>query len=1196
MFAKIAGFEFRYQVRSPVFWVAFSVFFLLTFGATTISQIHIGSGGNTHVNAPYAILEELGIMSVFAIFALTAFVANVVVRDDETGFGPIVRSTRITKFDYLYGRFSGALAAGALMVTSLPLGILIGSLMPWVDPVKVGPFRPEDYLYAYAVILLPTMFVLGAAFFALATATRSMMATYVGVVAFLIAFFVLTGLFSKPEYDHIVGILEPFGIGAVDEVAKYWTASDRNTMLPAISGVLLYNRLIWLSVGFLFLGIAFLSYRFETRGARMPANAKAEPIVVRPRSGPLPAPQFTTAGVLTQGWAWTRFEMAQVFKSPAFFVLLALGLLNSFGGLAFATDQRDFIVLPVTNLMITTLDGAFSIIPMIVAIYYAGELVWRERDRRTHEIFDACPVPDWAFVIPKIVAISLVLIAMIAVSVLAGVAVQAFAGYFNFEWTHYLVRYVVPNSIRAIELAALAIFVQALSPHKYVGWGIMALLQVVLIAFSNIGFDHHLYLFGTTIAVPLSDMNGQGKFWIGRAWFQVYWSAFALALTVLTYALWRRGTEARLQPRLARLPRRLRGIAGLVMAFALLIWVGSGAYIYYNTNVLNAYRTSIDEDAWAADYEKALYRFKDVAPPRIVDVQLNVAISPHVPSVVTTGRYVVQNKTGKLLKQVHVRWMRDLKVEKLDVEGARITRRFEKFNYVIYTFDRPMLPGETRAITFQTVWRQDGFKNSGNMIRVVDNGTFVNNREITPILGMDRNELLTDPVKRRRYHLPAELRPPKLEDDSARASSYIANDADWVTSDITVSTVADQTPIAPGYRVSDVVRDGRHTVRFKSGAPILYFFSMQSAAYAVKRDKWHDVELAVYYDPHHPYEVDRMLKAMKASMDVYNKVFSPYQFRQARILEFPGYESFAESFANTIPYSEAIGFVQDDRAIRRDPDKIDMVTFVTAHELGHQWWAHQLIGANMQGMTMLSETFAQYSAMLVMEHLYGPEHVRKFLKEELDAYLRARGGEEVEELPLDRVEDQGYIHYRKGAVIMYRLKETVGEDVVDRSLRRLLRQYAFKAAPYPSSKDFIKILREEAGPKYDSLITDLFDKITLYDLTAKSATWTKRPDGKFDVAVTVDAHKYYADGKGVQTEVRMNEPVSIGVFLAKPGDANFAKDKILTLASRPIVTGTQTFHIVTAAPPKFAGIDPYNEWIDRNSDDNVVAATPAGSS
>ena len=55
----------------------------------------------------------------------------------------------------------------------------------------------------------------------------------------------------------------------------------------------------------------------------------------------------------------------------------------------------------------------------------------------------------------------------------------------------------------------------------------------------------------------------------------------------------------------------------------------------------------------------------------------------------------------------------------------------------------------------------------------------------------------------------------------------------------------------------------------------------------------------------------------------------------------------------------------------------------------------------------------------------------------------------------------------KGALIMYRLKQTVGEEVVNRSLRRLLALYAFKPAPYPSSKDFVKILREEAGPSQD---------------------------------------------------------------------------------------------------------------------------------
>ena len=111
MFGSIFRFELFYQLRNPVFIVTALIFFLLTFGAVTLEDIQIGSGGNIHVNSPYAIAQTVLIMSLFYMFATTAFVANVVVRDDESGFGPMVRSTRVSKFDYLLGRFTGAFVA-----------------------------------------------------------------------------------------------------------------------------------------------------------------------------------------------------------------------------------------------------------------------------------------------------------------------------------------------------------------------------------------------------------------------------------------------------------------------------------------------------------------------------------------------------------------------------------------------------------------------------------------------------------------------------------------------------------------------------------------------------------------------------------------------------------------------------------------------------------------------------------------------------------------------------------------------------------------------------------------------------------------------------------------------------------------------------------------------------------------------------
>jgi aminopeptidase N len=408
----------------------------------------------------------------------------------------------------------------------------------------------------------------------------------------------------------------------------------------------------------------------------------------------------------------------------------------------------------------------------------------------------------------------------------------------------------------------------------------------------------------------------------------------------------------------------------------------------------------------------------------------------------------------------------------------------------------------------------------------------------------------------------------------------------WATSDITITTPANQTPLAPGYEVSDTVHGGLRTARFVTDQPILGFFSIQSARYAIKRETYKGVTFAVYYDPEHGANVERMLRALKASLDYYQANFSPYQFHEVRISEFPDYAQFAQSFAGTFPWSEGLGFIAD----YRDPTRIDLVTYVAAHEFAHQWWAHQIIGADQQGVTVLSETLAQYSALRVMRQLYGPEHIRKFLKYELDSYLRARGGEVAEEEPLERVEpDQGYIHYRKGSLVMYRLAEEIGEDKVNQALRSLLAKYAFKGAPYPTSLDLVAALRAVAPPDKQQLITDLFEKITIYDLKATAASARRRPDGRWDVDLTVSAAKAYANGTGRESAAPMNEDVDIGLFTARPGDTAFGARNVLLLENTPMTSGTHTLRFVTAVKPTFAGIDPYNELIDRNSDDNTIA-------
>jgi len=209
----------------------------------------------------------------------------------------------------------------------------------------------------------------------------------------------------------------------------------------------------------------------------------------------------------------------------------------------------------------------------------------------------------------------------------------------------------------------------------------------------------------------------------------------------------------------------------------------------------------------------------------------------------------------------------------------------------------------------------------------------------------------------------------------------------------------------------------------------------------------------------------------------------------------------------------------------------------------------------------------------------------------LDRYLRSRGSEVVEELPLARVENQPYIHYEKGALAMFWLKEAIGRDKVDRALHKLVQQYAFQPAPYPDTRDFLRLLRAEAGPEHAELITDLFEKITLYDMKATGATAKKRADGRYELSFTVEGRKLHADGNGKETEAPLNEPFDIGVFSTEPGKKGYKRESVLLLERRTMKTGKQALTLVVDQLPKFVGVDPFNMRIDRNSDDNLTAVS-----
>lgn len=234
---------------------------------------------------------------------------------------------------------------------------------------------------------------------------------------------------------------------------------------------------------------------------------------------------------------------------------------------------------------------------------------------------------------------------------------------------------------------------------------------------------------------------------------------------------------------------------------------------------------------------------------------------------------------------------------------------------------------------------------------------------------------------------------------------------------------------------------------------------------------------------------------------------------------------------------------------------------------------------------MTSETMSQYAALMVMKHRFGPMKMKRFLKFELDRYLAARAFESKKEVPLARVEQQLYIHYQKGSLVMYALQDFIGEERVNRALRRYVEKVRFQGPPYTGSSELLGFLREETPPEYQYLIEDLFENITLYDNRAVSAQVRQNDQGTWDVTLKVKSKKYRAGEKGEQTEVDFNDWMDVGA-LDERGEAIF-------LEKRRVTKGESEFTFTVPVKPAQVGIDPLNVLIDRTSTDNVTEPTVA---
>src|SRR5690242_18923598 len=441
MLGEIFRFEWRQQWRAPLFWILALTFGALAFAVASTDAVMIGgASGNVLRNAPMVIVRLVNQFTIVGLLAGGVFVAGAALRDFDHNTAELMFATPVGRGAYLGGRLAAGYAATVAVMLAVMLGVALGGAMPWIDPARLGPADWRGYGWAFGVIMLPDMLFASSLLFLLATVTRSLLATYIGIIAFIVLLS-LSGLLTRDVNHHIVAaMLDPFGGRTLGIVTRYWSADELNHRLPPLEGLLLWNRLLWLGISLLLAGAAFACFRTNREGFRLPGRKpRAEPPLLRPMVGAarLGLPTVRLAHDLRAHLAQLRallvFDVGQLLRGVPFLVMLVFGLVNLLFALAFSSEFYGTPVYPVTHTVLETIQGSFHWLLAIIVTFYAGELVWRERDRHTAEVVDAFPLPDWLPLTARLLALVAVVLVYLGVGDLVGIGWQLGHGYTRLE-------------------------------------------------------------------------------------------------------------------------------------------------------------------------------------------------------------------------------------------------------------------------------------------------------------------------------------------------------------------------------------------------------------------------------------------------------------------------------------------------------------------------------------------------------------------------------------------------------------------------------------------------------------------------------------------------------------------------------------------------------------------------------------------
>lgn len=1174
MITRLIKFELKYYLKQVVFWLAaiFAIFsgsLLLTNTPETLY----------YANSSFSIIDAIfKFTAMSTIFMVGFFAASSILRDRTHDLEAIIYSTPIDKFQYLSIKFSGL-----FLVTFIIQLIVIGTMMVSVFTMKpelVGPFHLEYYLYGLMIIIVPNVLLCSSIVFSTAMLTKNMMPIYIVTIIVFIAYMAASMIGNSPlmamstpftqQGGGISSILDPYGIIAFFEQSSFWSAEEKNVMLPVLKGSFLYNRLIWLTVSIFIFAFTYNRFSFKVKNKISKMEIDAEKTITSHESYKAVSVVNTSDKLKIKVFlSKLKIEYLSVVKGLYFIIIICLVVTLNLITLGEQItrgpiDQSSYY--PLTSLILELLQDPLSKIGLFISIFYAVELYWSERSNKIFAIVDSTPVKNSLFYLTKLSTLSLIAFTIILISCLTAILFQFSLGYFDVQPLLYLRLFYYSGS-SLILIGGVTFFLQRFAPNKATGLALGVLVLAYPILFRYLEWAHPLNLFAYNPQFIFSDMTNSIYHEEAYDWINLYWASFVGILSIFTIKYWRRGNSKKSEI----LTNSLK-MVGLTF---LLIFIGSGAYNYYHYNILNESNTKEERINYQAYYEKEYSKFENIAQPTITHINVNVDIYPAQRRYVAEGNFIFQNKTSEPIEKLMISIQKvNSLVYNLNVPNAVLESNNEKDQVMWYKLNSPLQPGESSTLDYNIDITRSAFSRLDGENYVTSGGSYFELEDYLPFFGYLDTYELNNKTNRIEHGLPENSFP------NPRYADPIITE-DWIYFDAQISTTEDQTAVTVGNFEGEETKNGRRYFHYRTDQKISRTFPIMSSRYSVATTSHNDVELKIYHAPHHDKDNERMFSALKSGLDYFNENFAPYTFKDFKIVELPYFsseQSFGAAFPGMYGGVENRFFNLNHEGELRNASLRGVI-----HEFSHQYWGGYISPNNIGGFAMLTEVLAKYSELVLQEKLYGKYSNNKSLNQALGIYLRNRSRGTDTEKPLTTIGFEPMVYYMKGLHSMTALRELIGEDNINLALRNLLEKY--RHPKRPTSLDLLKEFYTVSDSADHPIINDLFTRVVFHDFKLDSANVTKS-NNIFTTEINVTALKYILDEE-TNTEFieTISDSIEIAFYSSFPKEEN---ENMTFLRKVKLVKDKTKVLITTDHKPKFIKIDPNRYRIDRSLEDNII--------